>query len=750
MQPVPPADPRRPDPRRPARRLAPRPDPSPGGSRPAGGVVRHDVQALRAVAVVAVVLEHVLHVPTGGFVGVDVFFVISGFLITGQLLGEAERPGRIALGAFSRRRVRRLGPSAAVVLVSTVAVGWAVLPPGRFTSLLVDAGWAAGLVSNFRSMQGAGYFDADEPASALQHFWSLAVEEQFYLVWPAVLAVLVLVLTSLGRRDDLRRQVVALLSVVVAASFAWGVVATATTPDEAWFSPLTRAWELAVGAVLAAALPTVPRLPELARRLLGWVGLALIVASAVALTPSTPFPAPGAALPVVGAALVIATSVPGSRTGVARLGLGPGAGLAAASYSLYLWHFPVLVLASAAMPSLDGLALVAVVLGLTAAASTGSYLLVEQPVLLSPWLDGRPATTREPRSERWRRWRRQHAARYRNGGLAVVAAVTLGLLPFALAQRATGPLPPTVVANDADAADAPGSDPDTATPARAARQAEVESALAATTWPTLVPSLDDLLAAGTAFDSTVDPAEKQLLACASYSADKPDRASCTVGAAEPARRAVLVGDSMAGFAFPTWAAVLDGSTTWSLENAARHACPFVDVEVDLGEPIAPCREHVRALQERLLADPPDRLVVSNTYVQARDGSGSDVTPAGWRRGLLALLEPLAAAGTQIVLATPPPSSANVKECYTRTSSPADCVSTPPGAYRKHAAVDAQVSEQVGGVFVATESLWCVDTRCPAFIGTTPTKFDFAHLTLAAAVEVAPAFRELLAAEGLDF
>nr|WP_279589935.1 SGNH hydrolase domain-containing protein [Frigoribacterium faeni] len=240
-----------------------------------------------------------------------------------------------------------------------------------------------------------------------------------------------------------------------------------------------------------------------------------------------------------------------------------------------------------------------------------------------------------------------------------------------------------------------------------------------------------------------------MLDCASPGGNRPSRADCTVGAPDAAHRAVLVGDSTAGFSFPTWAAVAETSTTWSVEDAARSACPYVDLEIDLGEDIAPCREHVRQVQQRLLADPPDRLLVTNTYAWVRDGGGADVSGAQWRAHLLPLLEPLAAAGTQVVIVAPPPSSANVKECYTRTSTPSDCVSTTPGHYRERAAADEQVAEQLGGVYVATESLWCLDARCPAFIGTTPTKFDFAHLTLAMAIKVAPAFREVLSAAGVE-
>ena len=240
--------------------------------RPKAGP-RRDIQGLRAFAVVAVVLDHLVDWPRGGFVGVDVFFVLSGFLITGLLLREHERTGRISFGDFYRRRVKRIVPAATIVIVATVVASWFVFTSARFGSTLGDAVYALLFAGNWRfALQSTDYFSA-QTTSPLQQYWSLGVEEQFYLVWPLLLLAVFAVMARRGGTARQARKVVgAVLGVVVLASFAWALYETAAVPDRAYFSTFSRTWELGVGALLAVAAPLLARLPGHVRPVLSWTG----------------------------------------------------------------------------------------------------------------------------------------------------------------------------------------------------------------------------------------------------------------------------------------------------------------------------------------------------------------------------------------------------------------------------------------------------------------------------------------------
>ena len=308
---------------------------------------RGDIQGLRAVAVLLVALGHA-GVPflKGGYVGVDVFFVLSGFLITGILLSEALRSGRVSLVAFYARRARRILPAAALTLVATSIAAHHLLNFVRAREVVEDSVWAALFSANFHfAAQGSDYFQQGQPPSPIQHFWSLSAEEQFYLAWPSVLALVLFGLFS--RRASLGRLLV-VVCVLGGASLAWSIHQTATASTAAYFSTLTRAWELALGAALAVGALMVTRIPGRLQLALGWAGLCAIAAAAVFYSDKTAFPGYAALLPAAGAGLVIAS-------GLHREGpFGPGRALSAAplryvgdrSYAFYLWHWPVLIIAA--------------------------------------------------------------------------------------------------------------------------------------------------------------------------------------------------------------------------------------------------------------------------------------------------------------------------------------------------------------------------------------------------------------------
>ncbi len=383
---------------------------------------RSDIQGLRAVAILAVVAYHAgLPVP-GGYVGVDVFFVISGYLITQLLWDELSAGGRISFATFYARRARRLLPSAVLVIVVTVVVSVAVLGPLEAKVVGKDAVACALYVGNYRfAFQATNYLNAHGPVSPLQNYWSLGVEEQFYLVWPALL----LAASLIGRRSRGRHQrsstdrsrlaVTGTLAVVAVASFWMCVVLTQSNEPWAFFSLPTRAWELAVGGLLALAASHLRRIPGWALGVIGWAGIGAVAWSLFAFGPQTPFPGWAALVPVLGTGAAIVAGTRNLTAGPARLlGLAPLQPIGAVSYTWYLWHWPALILAPYVVGHRLGLAQnVAISLfSLVLAALTTVFL--EQPVRRSRWLSARTAGASSPAAHsasapRWRRccwWRR--------------------------------------------------------------------------------------------------------------------------------------------------------------------------------------------------------------------------------------------------------------------------------------------------------------------------------------------------------
>lgn len=309
---------------------------------------RPDIEGLRAVAVGLVVAFHAgVPLVGGGFVGVDVFFVISGFLITGLLAKELHRSGSVSLTGFYARRVRRLLPLSTVVLVSVATAALFVVPVINRPDLAGDVRSSALWFANWHFAAGSTQYMADVDKSPVLHYWSLSVEEQFYVLWP--LLILLVAGFSRTRRHTawsvLRNRLVLALSLVLVASFTWSVLSTGDSGPWAYFGLHTRAWELAAGGLLALLAPALRQLTRRAGVVFGLVGLAMIVVSALAFSRSTPFPGWAAALPVAGAVLVLAA---GERTqdGAGRLlGTGPFMYVGRISYGWYLWHWPCLVLA---------------------------------------------------------------------------------------------------------------------------------------------------------------------------------------------------------------------------------------------------------------------------------------------------------------------------------------------------------------------------------------------------------------------
>ena len=297
---------------------------------------RADIDGLRAIAVVPVVLFHAgVSQVSGGFVGVDIFFVISGYLITSLILGEMAE-GRFSLLSFYERRIRRIFPALFAVLAFCVVLASILFLPRELQSFDNSLLAATFFVSNIYFYGGNGYFAASPDTLPLLHTWSLSIEEQFYIVFPLLLSLAI----GLGRRVW-----VGLIAVLFLLSLAASIWVTNVDADAAFYLAPMRVWELMLGALLAARL--LPRIEAQAlREMLAIAGVALIAYAVVRFTPATPFPGSAALIPCLGAALLIYAGEDDGTTVAAKvLSLWPLVFVGLISYSLYLWHWPLLVFA---------------------------------------------------------------------------------------------------------------------------------------------------------------------------------------------------------------------------------------------------------------------------------------------------------------------------------------------------------------------------------------------------------------------
>lgn len=345
---------------------------------------RPDIEGMRGIAVLLVVLFH-SGVPGfgGGFTGVDVFFALSGYLITGIILNEITKRGKLSFRNFYARRARRLLPAAGLVVVATLVLMLLVYSPLELGKYSRWASYTSLYASNYMFMRDASnYFASDVTRNPYLHTWSLAVEEQFYLFWPALIALTLMATKS-------RRQLAVVLAVMSAVSLAFCIWLTDYRAPWAFFGLPTRAWEFGLGG-LGCMLPA----EYLVRRksliaAVGWLGFAAVLAGGLVFTSQTPFPGLAAALPVLGTIAVLLAWFSELRWGpVALLQIGPLQYLGRLSYSWYLWHWPILLLAGLQFPDIKWPGkLLAALVALALAHIT--FIILEKPVRFHPFLVAR-------------------------------------------------------------------------------------------------------------------------------------------------------------------------------------------------------------------------------------------------------------------------------------------------------------------------------------------------------------------------
>lgn len=701
--------------------------------RSASGL-RADIQGLRGLAVVLVVLDHAFGWPNGGFLGVDVFFVISGFVITSGLLRERAKHGHIRLGRFALRRVRRLLPASLAVLTVTVAAGLLILPSGRIAAFLTDAGASLLAVANWRfAADGTGYFAADAPPSPFQHFWSLSVEEQFYLVLPLLLVLLLGKAAPIGGDTPLgfgrRRFAVAVLSVIAVASLGWAFVAVANTPDTAYFSTFTRAWELLLGVLVAFASTRVRTVWRPVVEVGTVVGLLAVLVPALVGQDTDGVPAPLALVPTIGTALLLFVGAGHSATAAWPIRTGPLVGLGTISYSLYLWHWPLIVLLPLALdvPMPVGLA---VSLG----AAIASYLVIERP-FRTVALGNRGQTRAAAPS-----WWATNRSAFRTGG--IITLVLANVVGLVVAVDRTAPV--QVAAAELPAvlgSDRPSVPSD---PVLAARYEAISSALGDTAWPASPqPSVDAITGSDYAESITRSGPWSSTLGCSKVGAAWKSP-SCSWGDAS-GTKVMVVGDSTAAFSMPAWRALAETSGSGThVVNGTRIGCPFISLE--LPSNADSCAGHIPDVVEEIERSQPDVLVVTNRWWDANDPDMKSVSLDEYQASTREQLDQVRSSVGRIVLAPAVPPGPPPADCLVGTKKPTGCIAT-TGSLAAQTKAIRTMSKAVDGAFIDTASIWCVEGRCPVIIGDAFSRLDIIHQAPDGARSSAPALLQLMRQAG---
>jgi peptidoglycan/LPS O-acetylase OafA/YrhL len=627
----------------------------------------------------------------GGYVGVDVFLVISGFLITSLLLREIRTHGTISIPGFYARRALRLLPAAGVVVVATVAAATAWLPPLRRGEILLDSLYATVSALNYRlAAVGTDYLGAAGEPSPLQHFWSLAVEEQFYLVWPPLL-----LLAAVGRRRGrLRtRRVCAALIAVTAGSFALSVTQTAQNASWAYFGAHTRAWELAVGALIAVAAGRFTGLTRRAAMLLNGCGLAAIVASAGLFSAATPFPGHAALLPVAGTAAVIIGGCAAPSAGLSAPAL---QGVGRLSYSWYLWHWPFLVIAPAAL-GVAGSWWQNVVFAVGAfGAAALTYALVENPARRLTALREHP----------WRGVVAGGALAATSAGLCLLITAVAAFTADATSYRA-----PSVTGDGFDA------------------RRHLSGVVAASVHAPAVPAnLKPKLAK--AADDRPRPNRD---GCDPSFTDAEVKTPCAYGDLASPTTVVLFGDSHAGHWFPALERIAE-QRHWRLVVVTKSACTAADAEVfheKLRREYTECTTWRAAAWRHIEALRPARIFLASVTVgdmlDARGGQDRAWADA-WARSV----QRVSRGGAKVYyLGDTPWQQDIVPECLSaHLDEPRACARSRAAALVQPQRRGLVMRALRGrGVTVIDPVPWfCTDAVCPVIVGNVLVYKDAHHMT----------------------
>ncbi|MFC9359748.1 acyltransferase family protein [Rhodococcus sp. NPDC057014] len=667
-----------------------------------GAHKRLDIQGLRAVAVLMVVLFHA-NTPliTGGYIGVDIFFVISGFLMTGQLSGSLRSLGRIDFWQFYRKRILRLAPAALAVVVITLLFSVLFLSPIRSAGIAAEAAAATAYVPNlWFAWTGTDYLQ-EKFASPFLQFWSLGLEEQFYLVWPLILAS-----TWLLFRKSVA-GLAALLAVITVFSLALSIYLTPIYGPWAFYTLPTRVWEFGIGGLAALLLTRIPydRLSEgRFANIAGWIGVVLVLAAAVFYDAGTRFPGYAALLPVVGTGLILLFSSTSRRSVGALLQTRPMTFVGDISYSLYLWHWPIilipLTLAGGSLPLWGTLLL-------GAASFPLAYLgrrYIEVPAMSSDSI------------RRVRSWIVVPSAAATI--VAVTLAMALGSVALDRRQISTNIAAPEFIANLAASTSVSFTDyvPINAQPRLQSANEDVPKASQMGCSPKL-------------YDSTV--------------------AECEFGNKSSPRTFVLFGDSHAAQWFPAVEQLAEAGDV-RLVVMIKSGCASIDTpRFDLGDIDRFCEDWKRKAVERLNVIAPDVIFMSNLHIQTGQ-YGDRVTVDQWNDATARTVDRLPNRSRVVVIADTPWFDESPIQCA------ADHLdSLNPCAVKRNSVMDPdwvskqrEHTQEVGATFIDMTDDYCSAEFCNLISGNIVIYRDTHHLTATLVSALSPTFRERLLQAGV--
>ncbi|QXQ09622.1 acyltransferase family protein [Paeniglutamicibacter sp. Y32M11] len=688
---------------------------------------------MRAIAVTLVIADHMRifqQLPgglDGGFIGVDVFFVISGFLITGHLFKEIEANGRISFASFYVKRARRILPAAILVLLVGSLAAWLIFWQARAQSTGVDALWALFLMSNINfARAGTDYF-SDGQASLFQHYWSLSVEEQFYLVWP--LLILGAYLLSRNSPRPMRRVMLYVVAVVGILSFAWACISTAASPVTSYFSTTARAFEFMLGAMIAilAVKLTAQSWPRLVRISLSISGLALIAAAVILIDPGNSVPGPWALLPAVGAAVFIAAGT-GVKGGVQLpiLRSKPVGYIGNLSYSLYLWHWPVIGLTAAVMPS-GSFVYLGVVAFSTTILSVITYHFVEQAFRYQ-----KPSKDRDKH-----RSPKSSAGAVRTGQAASVVAAGLALTVVITAAASMSSRVP--FESTASAGLEYQIENRAAETAVKSIQHQALAAIETDSWEGLSPAVN---MAGNSKES--------ILTDNCWNNRYEARESCILGDEQAENTLLVFGDSMAMNWVPALWNVVQKHEGWNLAVFAKVGCPYASVSVydTDGSEYERCESFRSWALDQIQDLNPTTVILASALKKELPAAGDIATT--WSVGAEGTIKELAEIENVFVLA-PPPEGVNVASCANKFSSPSDCASIVSDLWLDTSKKTQIVTQDLGRSFIDSGLWFCLPNGiCPSVIGDHVVRRDSVHMTEEYSRSLAPAIDAWLFPPSLGF